>query len=220
MARLAPKRVPRRQTPASEQTRGAAVPDPTSPAPQPHRARVIDLPPQARACSTLVRIDYANAILADIDAVDGAARSRTGEQWARAVLEDAPADTRSELTQGWSRLGIPLGPAGSDGHVLGWSVRRSTPDYALLAAGVSGGLRGELLVQCRQGRLLFASFIQHGSAEARALWAAVEHLHTPVMCRLVADAVTRATTSAEPPWWPVSASPGVAIPKPADEEER
>lgn len=183
------------------------MPDPTSPPPQPRRPRVIDVPPDARALSTLARIDYANAVLADIDTVDDAARRRTGEQWARAVLEDAPPDTRSELTQGWSRLGIHLGPARSDEHVLGWSVRRSTPDYALIAAGASGGLRGELLIERRQGSLLFASFIQQDSAEARALWAAVEHMHTPVMCRLVADAITRATTSAEPPCCPSRARP-------------
>jgi hypothetical protein len=169
------------------------MPEATAAAQTPNEAHEVPVPDDTRALSTLARIDYENAIVKALDAVDGPARDRTGEQWARAVLEDAPAEMRYALTRGWSQLGLQLGPMQSDQHVLGWAVRHSTPDSALLAGGSPSTLQGELLVEHRQGTLLFASFIQHGSDEARARWAAVEHMHTPAMCRLVDEAVFRAS---------------------------
>lgn len=157
----------------------------------PNRAREIQVPAEARALSTLSRIDYENAVHVDLDAVDDSAQNRTGEQWARAVHEDAPADTRHALTQQWTRFGLQLGPAHSDRHVLGWPVRQSTPDHVLLGTTSDNGLQAELLIQRRPRALLFASFIQHDTDDARTLWAEVKHMHTPVMCQLIDQAVAR-----------------------------
>jgi hypothetical protein len=147
----------------------------------------VAVPPNARALSTLSRIDYQNALLVETDV----AGQRTGEQWARVTLEDAPAEMRRALTRAWSALGLHLGPAGSDRHVLGWSVLRSTPDFALLGASSDAGLRGELLIRHDQHTLLFASFIQQDSDEARGQWAVVEDMHAPVMQQLLEQAVQR-----------------------------
>ncbi|WP_268977867.1 hypothetical protein [Streptomyces sp. GS7] len=43
--------------------------------------------------------------------------------------------------------------------MLGWQVRHSTPDIALLSVGSTLGLRGELLLQRRQHTLLLVCFI-------------------------------------------------------------
>ncbi|EME98219.1 hypothetical protein J7W19_22855 [Streptomyces mobaraensis NBRC 13819 = DSM 40847] len=153
------------------------------------RVRHIPVPPAAHALSTLPRIDYENAVLAEPDP----APDRTALRWARAVLEDADAETRQALTQGWTSLGLALAPAGSDGHVLGWRVRGSTPDAVLLAADATRGLRGELLFQRAQGTLLLACFIRLDDDAARALWAQVESHHPQVMHRLLEQAVSRAT---------------------------
>jgi hypothetical protein len=59
-------------------------------------------------------IDDEDAFLVEI----GPAHDRTSEQRARAILEDAPILVRHALRWGW--------------FVLGWEVRRSTPDVALL----------------------------------------------------------------------------------------
>ena len=67
--------------------------------------RQVPLPPAARALSTLPRVDYEDAFLVET----GPAQDRTAEQWARAILEDAPASTRNALSRGWSRLGLRLG---------------------------------------------------------------------------------------------------------------
>jgi hypothetical protein len=163
------------------------VPDPATPDPTPNRAHEVAVPPRARALSTLPRIDYANAILIDT----GPLLDRTGEQWARAVLEEAPTEMRAALTTAWTQLGIQLGPARSDRHVLGWTMQRSTPRSVLLHAGSPTGLQVELLVEDGSGTLLFASFIQHDGDAARAAWAEVEDLHAPVMGRLIEEAVAR-----------------------------
>ncbi|MFC4516715.1 hypothetical protein [Streptomyces ehimensis] len=152
-----------------------------------NRVRHVPVPPAAHALSTLARIDYENALLAELDP----AQDRTAEQWARAVLEDAPTGMQRALTQGWTSLGLALGPARSDGYLLGWPVRHSTPDILLLAAGPTLGLHAELLFERRQRTLLLACFIQLDDDTARALWAAAESRHPQVMHQLLEQAISR-----------------------------
>jgi hypothetical protein len=118
--------------------------------------RQVTPPPAARALSTLSHVDYEDAFLVET----GPAQDRTSEQWARAILEDAPVRTRKALSGGWSALGLRLGSTQPDRFVLGWDVRRSTPDAALLSASGRLGLSGELLFERRQHTLLFATFVQ------------------------------------------------------------
>lgn len=157
------------------------MPDPTSPAQTPELVREVAVPPDARALSSLAQIDYENALLIDIDP----AQDRTAEQWARAVLEDAPADTRNALAQGWSALGLQLGSGQPDRLVLGWPVLRTSADFTLLGAASRLGLQGELLFERGQHTLLFASFIQLDNDDARAMWARVEPMHPPAMRQLL-----------------------------------
>ena len=86
------------------------------------------LPASARELSTLAHIDYQDAFLVEA----GLAPGRTAEQWAREVLEGAPASTRRALGRGWNGLGLRLGPARSNQRILGWEIRRSDPDVVLL----------------------------------------------------------------------------------------
>ena len=55
--------------------------------------------------------------------------------------------------------------------MLGWEVRCSTPDVALLGASGRLGLSGELLFERHQRTLLFATFVQLENRIARGLWA-------------------------------------------------
>jgi hypothetical protein len=151
-------------------------------------AHEIPLPPGARERSTLTRVDYENAVLVEIGPADGS----TAEQWARAILEGAPAPMRAALTGGWARLGLPLGPEHSEQHVLGWAVRPADPGAVLLRAGSPGGLRAELLIERRPDAVLVASFVQHDGDAARTAWTEVEGLHAPVVCQLLDEAVARA----------------------------
>lgn len=117
--------------------------------------RRVDVPSAARALCTLFQIDYEDAFLVEIDPV----QDRMAEQWARAVLEDAPAMMRSALLRGCSALGLQLAPTRSERFVLGWEVRRSTPDFALLGAGCRLGMPAELLFKRQEKWLLFATFV-------------------------------------------------------------
>jgi hypothetical protein len=137
----------------------------------------VALPPAARALSTLSRIDYEDAFVIDT----GPAQDRTGEQWARAILEDAPIAVRGALVSGWSALGLRLGSPRSDRFVLGWEVRRSGPDFALLGARSPFGLSAELLVKRRRRTVLFATLLHQENRVARAVWAAVRPLHVQVV---------------------------------------
>jgi hypothetical protein len=139
--------------------------------------RQVALPPAARALSTLSHVDYEDAFLVET----GQAQDRTAENWARAILEDAPIIMRSALLWGWSALGLKLGSTRSDRFVLGWEVRRSTPDFVLLGAGSRVGMPAELLVERRQQTLLFATLVQKQNQIARAMWAGVEPVHRPVV---------------------------------------
>lgn len=149
--------------------------------------RQVRVPGAARSLSTLPRVDYADAFLVQT----GPARDRTGEQWARAFLEDAPIVVRSALLSAWSALGLRLGSPRSDRFVLGWEVRRRTPDFVLLGAGGRLGLAGELLFERRQRTLLFATFVQQSNPLARAVWAGVASGHRRVVRTLLEQAGRR-----------------------------
>jgi hypothetical protein len=151
------------------------------------RVRQVAVPPAARAHSTLAHVDYADAFVVDL----GAAQSRTAEEWARAIVEGAPPGVQRQLRRGWTALGLKLGPTRSDRYVLGWEVRRNRPDHVLLGAGSRIGMPAELLFERRQRSLLFATFVQHDNPIARAVWAATEPVHVPVVRRLLEQAGKR-----------------------------
>jgi hypothetical protein len=149
--------------------------------------RRIALPSSARALSTLCPIDYEDAFLVDV----GPVGERTPEQWARAIFEDAPIAVRAALVAGWSALGLRLGWRRSDRFVLGWPVRRSDPDFVLLAASSPLGLAAELLLTGHENRLLFATLVQKNNQLIRAVWTGVEPIHGPVVRSALAMASDR-----------------------------
>jgi hypothetical protein len=145
--------------------------------------RQVAVPPSARALSTLSRVDYdyEDAFLVKI----GPAHDRTGEQWARAILKDAPLMTRRALRWGWFALGLKLGSTRSERLVLDWEVRRSAPDFALLHTGSRLGLQGEVLFKRQRRTLLLATFVQLENPIARAVWATVAPGHRQTVRRIL-----------------------------------
>ncbi len=150
----------------------------------PGRVRQVTPPPCTRALSTFSRVDYQDAFVV----ATGPAQDRTAEQWARVLLEDAPASTRGSLSRGWARLGLLLGSAPPDRSVLGWEIRRSTPDIVLLGAEGRFGLSGELLFERRPRTLLCATFVHLENHVSRGLWAAIESRHQQVVRDLLEQA--------------------------------
>ena len=152
-----------------------------------HPVRQVTVPAAARALSTLCRIDYADAFLVDT----GAAQDRTAEHWARLVLQDAPITVRTRLLAGWSLIGLKLGNGRSGRPVLGWELRASIPEFALLGADSRIGMPGELLFKRTQGALLFCTFVQQDNHIARAVWATIEAVHVRVVRDVLEQAIGR-----------------------------
>lgn len=159
---------------------------------EPDRVRPIPLPSDVRALSTLARVDYVDACRAEAPRV----QERTAEQWARGMLEEAPPETRRALRWVWASLGLRLGSSADERLILGWEVRRSTPDVALLAADSLLGLQGEVLLKRHSDSLLFATFIHLQNPVARAVWARVAPGHRQTVRNLLEEAVARADAGA------------------------
>ncbi len=73
----------------------------------------IPLPDDARALSTLPRVDYSDVFAVTVGVDQSAA------EWARAVIEDAPPRVRRDLWLGWIALGLRLGPPWSSHRCSG-----------------------------------------------------------------------------------------------------
>jgi Protein of unknown function (DUF2867) len=147
--------------------------------------REIAIPASARALSTLPRVDYTDAFVMEAEK----ALDRTAEQWARAMMDNAPAATRSALRRGWFALGLKIAPGSSDRYVLGWEVRQRTPDQLLLGADSRIGMPAELLFELRDGDVLFATLVQHKNPLVRAVWAAVAPQHRRIVTQLLRRSV-------------------------------
>lgn len=143
--------------------------------------RRLPVPPEDHGRSTLARVDYADTFVVDV----GDVTTRSAEDWARAVLEEAPLRRRSGLLSGWTLLGLEL-DLGGPGTVLGWRVRERTPDAVLLGAAGRLGLSGELRFAREGGLLRFATFVQLDGRAARLAWAGTERVHDSVVRSLLA----------------------------------
>jgi len=156
---------------------------------QTHLVDQVAVPSDARALSTLPRIDYADAFVM----ATGRAHHRTAEQWAKLILLGAPITVRSRLLAGWSMIGLKLGGGG----LLGWQVRASTPEFLLLGADSRIGMPGELLFKPPPPALLFCTFVQHDNPVARAVWAATEPVHVRVVREILEQADRRLRSPAK-----------------------
>jgi hypothetical protein len=150
--------------------------------------RQVAVPDDVRELSTLPRIDYADAFLVDTSAHP----DRTAEQWAKAVLEEAPASMRAQLLSGWLALGLKVGESGPS--ILDWAVRSCTPDTLLLGRDSRTGMPGELLFTLRQEGLLFGTFVHHRTPATRAVWAAVVRTHVRTVLELLERAASADAT--------------------------
>jgi hypothetical protein len=147
------------------------------------QVHTVGLSPYARH-TTLVHIDYTDGFRLETRL----AQERTAEEWARALVEEAPAATRAKLRRGWFVLGVRLGSTDDDRLVLGWTVRSSSPDNALLAAPSLFGFEAEVLVRREQTAVVVATFMQLKNPVARAVWAAFAPQHRRVLRHLLKEA--------------------------------
>lgn len=150
-----------------------------------------DLPPGVLALATLSRVDYTDSFLLEVPG----AEASTGEDWARAVLEDAPAATRATLRRGWCALGVRLGSTADERLVLGWPVRHSSSEFALLAARSWLGMQAEILIKPEPDAVRFATFLRLTNPLARAVWSVFSPQHRRVVRHLLREAGKRRLAS-------------------------
>ena len=153
----------------------------------------VEVPASAPALSTLPRVDYRDGFRLELPG----GPELSGEEWAREVLEGASPDTRRSLRRGWPLLGLKMAPPGAAGAILGWRLRHSGPDYALLGADSRIGMPAELLFLPEPGGLFFATLIQQRNPFVHALWAPIGRPHRRVVPALMRHAAARVSARAD-----------------------
>lgn len=151
------------------------------------RIRQIAVPATARALCGLSRIDYADAFFVESDYAD----ELTGQQWASAVLADAPTAVRGKLLAAWAAIGLLPAVKAPHGSLLGWSIRCAADDFAVYGRSSLIGMPGELLFKRENRGLLFATFVHQDNPIARAVWAATEPRHLVTVRSLLEQADRR-----------------------------
>ncbi|MGZ6778332.1 MAG: hypothetical protein ACXVGO_04990 [Mycobacterium sp.] len=151
------------------------------------RIRQIAVPATARALCGLSQIDYADAFFVESEA----AGELTGEQWARAVLADAPTAVKGKLLAGWAAIGLIPAVQAPRGSLLGWGIRSVATGFVVYGRSSLIGMPGELLFRREDHGLLFATFVQQDNPIARAVWAATEPRHLMTVRSLLEQADRR-----------------------------
>ncbi|MGO4617197.1 hypothetical protein AB4305_22415 [Nocardia sp. 2YAB30] len=126
----------------------------------------LDVDAEMLAFSTLADIRYSDANLLRTDR----ATDRPAEQWARAIMEDVPADMRARLERAWQAIALHRSSAGDDHAIAGWPITYASPEYVLLQAESAFGFEGQLLFRCSENGVLLATFVQFHHPGARAVW--------------------------------------------------
>lgn len=148
--------------------------------------RQVEVPQSARRLTTLARVDYEDSFLLQVGP-----DPHSGEDWARATLEDAPADLRKRLRWGWTALGLKR--ANNPAAVLGWDLRHSDGEFALLGAESRIGMPAELLFRPEGDQLRFVTFVEQRNPLAKRLWARIGPRHRRVVPYLLDRARRRST---------------------------
>jgi hypothetical protein len=139
------------------------------------------------AFSTLAEIQHSDAHLLRTSR----AADRTAEKWARAIMEDVPADLRARLERAWQVIALRLAPRGTPHTIAGWSIAQACPDYVLLHADSAVGFEGQLLFRRSDRGVLLATFVQFHDPSARTVWDRALPAHLAFVRSLLEDEVKR-----------------------------
>lgn len=143
---------------------------------------VENVPEAVRACSTLDRIDYADAVTVATEEIDA-----TPEEWIRAVLEQTPIGRSAPRL--WHALGLRLGPRPSPDHVQGWAIADRGAD-SIRVETTSWMMSGEAVVQVGGGNVSLALFLRYDSAVAPWIWRVVSIQHRRAVPVMLHEAIT------------------------------
>ena len=141
----------------------------------PRRVQRVEVPESIADSFARSTANYAVAFALATDT----AKSGTPVQWARAVLEDAPAALRWCMVFAWRRiLGLKLGPLSSDECVLGWPISAGdlVPGSTALVAQ-SRHLRASHTISVDGSTVTWVTLVHCSNMAARLLWALTRPIH-------------------------------------------
>jgi hypothetical protein len=139
---------------------------------------VCEVPGAVRSLTTLADPDYV-----DLFTVQTAtAADRSAEEWARAVLEQAPVSRRNARML-WRLMGLRLGPRHSADHVQGWKIA-ARGDNWLRVETASWYVTAQAVCLVEESQVSMSLSLRYDRAVAALVWALVSGPHqraVPVM---------------------------------------
>jgi hypothetical protein len=136
------------------------------------RVDQVSVPDRARELADLDRVDYADCFAVSVASI------RPPEEWIRLAV-DAMPKLFLAVRAAHRTLGLPLAPANSVDHAIGWDILRSEADSAVLGnAGVLGV--GRIIGITSPDGLQLATLLKRNGWRGRALWAVAAPVHRAV----------------------------------------
>jgi Protein of unknown function (DUF2867) len=136
------------------------------------RVDQVSVPQRARQLAGLDRVDYADCFAVSVSSV------RPPEEWIRMTV-DAMPKLFLAVRAAHRTLGLPLAPANSADHLIGWDILRSEADNVVLGnAGVLGV--GRIIGITSPDTVQLATLLTLNGWRGRALWAVAAPVHRVV----------------------------------------
>jgi hypothetical protein len=139
-----------------------------------------DVPEAVRALTTLTKPDYIDLFTVTTPV----ATDKSAEEWARAVLEQAPLSRRNARRL-WRVMGLRLGPPRSPDHVQGWMIA-ARGDNWLRVETASWYLTAQAICLVEETQVSLSLSLRYDRRVGALAWALVSGPHqraVPVMLR-------------------------------------
>ena len=139
---------------------------------------VNDVPQAVRSLTTLADPDYVDLFTITTPR----ATDKTAEEWARAILEQAPVSRRNARIL-WRLMGLRLGPRNSPDHVQGWKIA-ARGDNWLRVETASWYASAQAVCLVEEGQVSISLSFRYDRPFAKLVWFLVSDPHqraVPVM---------------------------------------
>jgi hypothetical protein len=166
---------------ASEPAQPAALDKPTV-------VQQRDIPEAIRSLSTLASLDYIDLFTATTNE----AMDRSPEQWARAVLEQAPLARRNARVL-WRLMGLRLGPPQSPDHVQGWRIG-GRGDNWIRVETASWCMSVQAICLVEEGQVSLSLSLHYDHPVAALVWPLISGPHQRAVPIMLGQAVGLMTT--------------------------
>lgn len=137
---------------------------------------------ETRSADALADSDYSRAF----DVTVASAGSRSPEQWARNIFEDAPSVLRGLVLIGRRAvLGLRLGPRTSPDYVLRWKIVTRASDAVTLEPQ-SALMTARKVVRVEGSHVIVTTSVNYERPLGRVVWSLVRPVHRVLEPRFLA----------------------------------